>query len=194
MASEAESDGSTTQEAESDEQASQEAAPDGLACSYCGEAGFGNEGARTQHENNCDENPEAGGQQQAQAPERRDRRGGDESPARRDDERTIGEQAADGLMAVFDDDVPTETRVKAAKNVGAAAGQALGRIIELQDQKQQRAEQQARSADLSESTEYPECDCGRTLGPSLFGVGTDEIECPNPECGKVYDIENETVR
>lgn len=156
-------------------------------CQYCGKD-CGNEGARTNHERACPENPANQGTQNRATPARREPKPSETRPVRQSESASAGGTLADALIAVSDDDAPLEARQKAVKDGLGIIGDAIARYQSYREKKMQQQEMRAESAELEEVVEYPVCECGYQFGPEEIGINNTQVRCP--ECRKLWEIKD----
>lgn len=157
----------------------------GVSCPDCGTTRVDIHGVDTR------EPAERGGRRERRpAPREEPRR--ERRPARREEPRQ-GAGAGD-VLALFDDDIPTERRAQAASSVLGGLGSIAQQFMEYQAQKKQAQEKRAEEVTLQESN-LPVCKtemsdgepCGYQFGPEDIGLNSSRVRCPN--CNTVYDIE-----
>lgn len=165
-------------------------------CPYCGQDGFGNAGARTQHVNACQRDAEKyTNQQQQTQPDTVDSNGsssGAEPSLRQTTQTTpddnalasAGEDMASGLSATLDEDAPVETRKEGVKNLASLAGGLLNGVMDYKAKKEQVEEERARNVDLQQTQDKPSCECGLTF--SRIPQNAQRVSCP--ECGREYEV------
>lgn len=96
-----------------------------------------------------------------------------------------GEQVAQSLAPALDQNAPTEQRAESAMQLTQVAGGLLSGFMKYNERKRQRAEQNAKSADLQPVTDKPQCQtegCSYTF--SHIPEGDERIQCP--DCGAEY--------
>lgn len=158
-------------------------------CTYCGRE-CGNAGAKKNHEEACDENPDNAGGQRARPPARDQGRQADrraDPPARRDEGRGTGDALADGLIAAIDDDIPQQTRTQAITEGLGAVGTIISRWQEHRQQKMEMREERAKNVELEPVEDLPACgECGYQFGAEDIGLKDEKVRCP--ECNTVYRL------
>lgn len=150
----------------------------GITCPDCGTTRVEVEGVEQQP-------------QQPQQSQQRDRR-----PAPR---RTSAEQqmdtrqqgggdfgAVEGAIAVMDDDTPAQAKAQGAQALLGGIGNALGKVFQYQEQKEQAADEKIKQSDLQPVEDYPQCKCGYTFTGEDAKLGSDMVKCP--ECGQAYEV------
>lgn len=162
-------------------------------CGYCGRD-CGNPGARANHEAACDENPD----NQEARPRHPSQAADGHAPARRDSpaQNAVQRQDApgqnhggvlvDAAIALTDDDLPSQTRAKALRSGLGIIGDGIVRYQQYRERKMEEQRSRAKSVELGEPEDYPQCKCGYTFGPDDIGLTDREVRCP--DCSTIYPI------
>lgn len=158
-------------------------------CQYCGKD-CGNEGAKTNHEEACDENPANRGEETT--PARRQPREQARPPAQgHDGGGSAGGTLADAFIAATDDDLPAEARRDAIRGGLGIVGDFFVRYQDYRQQKMQQQKQRAENVELEPVEAYPSCrKCEYQFGPEDIGISDTEVRCP--DCGELYEVRDAT--
>lgn len=160
-------------------------ATDDLTCDFCGTA-LGNAGAKTQHENACDQNPANQGGQQDQQLDRREVR--EARPVSQEQGAGgAGQAIGELLFAITSDEASPQTKGKAAAQGLGLAGQVIQSYQDLRFRNEQRKEETAKAVELEPAVDYPACgECDYQFGSDDVGAGEGQVRCP--ECGALWNI------
>lgn len=158
-------------------------------CQFCGKE-CGNEGAKSNHEQACPENPANKPQQQQSASQQPVRDSQQAEPAQPHNSTSAGATLAETFIAATDDDLPTGRRAQTLRKGLEIVGDAIDRYTLYRQQKQEQQRQRATNIELEEATEHPTCKCGYQFDGDDIGVTDSHVRCP--ECEALYEIRDET--